>query len=203
MEQKISVNPSTPAHYKDILNIFNEGFSSKFNYVTRKIDQQLSFARDFGLFDIEAGDREFSAIIDGRVLGFLSLRFARQSKRKAPRTLSNRELFRKYGLISIIKAISFVMIFYHKVKEDELYIDTVGVAVEARGQGIGTHLLDFSEAFAKERGLRTLTLMVIYENPKAKALYERCGYRVKSSHSLMWMKRSTGISGAYYMVRNL
>ncbi len=203
MKQEISITSSTTAHYEDILRIFNEGFSAKLGFVTQKEDQQLSFARDFGIFELESSDQDFVAIVNGRVVGFLSLKFSRQYKRRSTKGLSNRELFRKYGLASILKAILFGATFYHKLKEGELYIDTVGVATEARGGGIGTCLLGFAESFAKQRSLTKLSLSVVYENPKAKALYERSGYQVQSSHSLWWMNRSTGISGTYYMVKDI
>ena len=203
MKEQIRIIPTERAYYEDILKIFNEGFSSKFGFVSRNQDLQLSFARDFNVLDRESKDRDFVAIIDEQVLGILSIRFTGQLKRNPPRPLSGRELFRKYGIFSLVKASLFDLRIRHKREKGELYIDTVAVAAEARGKGIGTALLEFTENFAIERGLKKLSLMVIYENPQAKALYERQGFHVKKSRSLKMLKRSTGVSGAYFMVKQL
>lgn len=49
-----------------------------------------------------------------------------------------------------------------------------------RGAGIGTRLLDWAERSLAERGFRCAEIGVEDENPRAKALYERRGYRFVS-----------------------
>jgi ribosomal protein S18 acetylase RimI-like enzyme len=203
MKQETKVIPADNSHLEDILNIFYEGFSEKLGFITRKTDQQLSFARDFNLFNIESTEQEFVGIIDDRVMGFLSLKFLGQSEGLHHKRLNMKELYGKYGFFTIIRAWLFDFIFHHKLQEGELYIDTVGVLTEARGKGVGTSLLRFCETFAKERGFEKLTLMVIYENPKALALYKRLKYTVVSNHSLWMLKKSTGVSGAYFMEKKI
>lgn len=60
--------------------------------------------------------------------------------------------------------------------DDEFYIDTVCVAPDARGQGIGTHLLTFAEQLAREKKYNKLSLNVELEKLKARQLYERLGF---------------------------
>jgi GNAT superfamily N-acetyltransferase len=52
----------------------------------------------------------------------------------------------------------------------------IGVAAEARGQGIGSALLDALLTLAREQGFRALSLAVDRQNP-ARRLYERKGFR--------------------------
>ena len=52
----------------------------------------------------------------------------------------------------------------------------MGVVAEARGQGIGSALLDALLALAREQGFRALSLAVDRQNP-AHRLYERKGFR--------------------------
>ncbi len=60
--------------------------------------------------------------------------------------------------------------------DDEYYLDTICVAPEARGLGIGTKLLAYAEQVAREKGFKKLSLNVETEKEKARALYERVGF---------------------------
>ena len=53
----------------------------------------------------------------------------------------------------------------------------IGVAAEARGMGLGGALLDALLALAREHGFRALSLAVDRQNPAARRLYERKGFR--------------------------
>jgi ribosomal protein S18 acetylase RimI-like enzyme len=53
----------------------------------------------------------------------------------------------------------------------------IGVVPEARGRGIGGALLDALLALAREHGFRALSLAVDRQNPAARRLYERTGFR--------------------------
>ncbi|WP_216323228.1 GNAT family N-acetyltransferase [Deinococcus aestuarii] len=58
----------------------------------------------------------------------------------------------------------------------ELYLDTLAVVEEARGQGVGGRLLGAVAARARELGLSRVGLLAGEANPAAR-LYERHGYR--------------------------
>jgi ribosomal protein S18 acetylase RimI-like enzyme len=55
-------------------------------------------------------------------------------------------------------------------------LEDIYVAEAARGAGIGGALLDAAEAFARERGLRRLTLSTAHQNRTAQRLYLAHGY---------------------------
>lgn len=59
---------------------------------------------------------------------------------------------------------------------DEAEIATLAVAIEARGRGLGEHLLRELMRLCIDRGARRLFLEVRPSNQKARALYERLGY---------------------------
>lgn len=63
---------------------------------------------------------------------------------------------------------------------EHAHLGIVVVAKAAEGRGIGRLLMNASEAWARERGLPFLTLNVFGVNARARALYERLGYRVET-----------------------
>ena len=69
---------------------------------------------------------------------------------------------------------------------DALYVDSISIAPEARGRGVGTALMARATAVARESGLAAVELEVIDANPRAMALYASLGY-VKTKHeSVPW-----------------
>ncbi|MCG3710784.1 GNAT family N-acetyltransferase [Aliarcobacter butzleri] len=71
----------------------------------------------------------------------------------------------------------FLDSFEKECFEDEFYIDTVSVSPMFQGRGIAKELFSFAEQKAKELDFGKLSLLVDFENPKAKALYERLGFQ--------------------------
>ena len=64
------------------------------------------------------------------------------------------------------------------VNEHEEFGPTLGMLVDAeyRGQGVGEALLDACIAWAKERRLPAIHLLVFPHNTRARALYQRMGF---------------------------
>ena len=59
----------------------------------------------------------------------------------------------------------------------EWYLDSLAVAPEAQGQGIGSKLLEFLPTHLKKQGQTKISLNVDLENPLAKKLYLRHGFK--------------------------
>jgi ribosomal protein S18 acetylase RimI-like enzyme len=57
---------------------------------------------------------------------------------------------------------------------------------ELRGLGIGTHLISTAESRIRKRGLSLAQLDVELDNPRARTLYERLGYREAGRRSASW-----------------
>ena len=51
------------------------------------------------------------------------------------------------------------------------------VAPQRRSMGIGSRLLDTAESLARQKGFSRIGLGVAIDNPRARSLYERLGYR--------------------------
>ena len=61
-------------------------------------------------------------------------------------------------------------------KDGALYIRSMAILPEARGHGVGRHLLEAVEEFAMAEGFRSLTLSTTPFLAEAIRLYERCGF---------------------------
>lgn len=70
----------------------------------------------------------------------------------------------------------FINSFEKECFNDEFYIDTVSVNSSFQGRGIAKELFNFAEKKAKELNFRKLSLLVDFENIKAKALYDKLGF---------------------------
>ncbi|MGX7328020.1 GNAT family N-acetyltransferase [Enterococcus bulliens] len=67
---------------------------------------------------------------------------------------------------------------------NEWYLDSICVAADYRGQGIGKELLASVETTAQQSCYEYIGLCCDQKNPKAKKLYERFGYRVVTTQQL-------------------
>lgn len=63
----------------------------------------------------------------------------------------------------------------HSTRPGEAYIEELAVSADARGQGVGTKLLERCEEMARARGATVLSLAVVKGNPAIR-LYERFGF---------------------------
>ena len=85
----------------------------------------------------------------------------------------------KYGTIFLVAEYQNKIIGYLGMKPvlDEGYISNVAVTSEARGMGFGSALLQKLTLYAKENGIKTISLEVRPSNTPAIALYEKFGYK--------------------------
>ncbi len=70
--------------------------------------------------------------------------------------------------------------------KERAYLYSFRVKPEFRSQGIGSAMLDRVEADLRSRGYRIVTLTVARDNPRARALYERRGYRIVAADPGRW-----------------
>lgn len=68
----------------------------------------------------------------------------------------------------------------HMAKRDVLFVETMAVDEPYRGKGIGRAFFDFLKALRDEKGLDGIELQVNGRNQAAFAMYEHCGFTVKS-----------------------
>jgi len=65
--------------------------------------------------------------------------------------------------------------------DDTGYLLGIYVEEEFRGIGLGKAMMDAAESWCRERGLLSLTLNVGFYNTCAKELYDRLGFRTRST----------------------
>ncbi len=100
----------------------------------------------------------------------------------------------------------FLFVFEHQVKRDDFYIYQLSVSPKARGKGIGSILLAEAYKMASELHCKTVSLHVVFENDKAKKLYNREGFQDKESTKLFFglpYFYDYALSGAHYLVKVL
>lgn len=73
--------------------------------------------------------------------------------------------------------------------DQRAYLFAFRVKPAWRNQGVGTQLMNFIETDLKRRGFAFVTLNVARDNPDARRLYERLGYRVIGTRPGVWSYR--------------
>lgn len=101
--------------------------------------------------------------------------------------------------------LTFVKPVYDKItassiEYDDFYIGNLVVAPDFRGQGIGTELLKISLELARAKNCKRVLLDVLFENERAKNLYDRLGFKVCSEKSFKWIGKDDGTYGMEYFV---
>lgn len=79
----------------------------------------------------------------------------------------------------------FEQIPENETEDGEFYLDTVSVSINHQGKGIGRKLIEAMIQHAKEKGFDKVGLLVNLENPSAKKLYERIGFKTMKTKKLM------------------
>jgi len=85
---------------------------------------------------------------------------------------------------------------------DEYYLANLAILPEFQGLGTGSSLLEHAESKAREVGLGKCSLIVDTENPRAKRLYERFGYRVDFTKTYPGLAENAH-AGYHRMVKEL
>lgn len=90
-----------------------------------------------------------------------------------------------------------------EVDNDRFLIDGICVARSYRSKGVGSQLLAALYQEAAERGYGSIRLDVIQDNWRARALYERQGFRAVRTEELGVLRFLFGFAASTTMVRSL
>ena len=88
------------------------------------------------------------------------------------------DIARIYGRFGAIWRALLLSVLERRLQRGVFQMDGIFVDADARGQGVGTALLTAIKDEARRTGMREVQLDVIDTNPRARALYEREGFRV-------------------------
>lgn len=108
-----------------------------------------------------------------------------------------------YGKLGAAWRLPLLWMLGHEVDNDRFLLDGICVARAARGQGIGSALMQAIEAEAVARGYEQVRLDVIDSNWRAKALYLRLGYAVEKTDDIGLLRFAFGFRSATTMVKPL
>ncbi len=149
--------------------LFWQAFAAKLHKVMGPDEKGLAFFET-------ALDPEFALVArdaGGRMLGLAG--FKTNKGGLAGGSLS--DLARVYGWFGALWRGVVLSVLERDLQPGVFQMDSIFVAAEARGQGIGTTLLSAIKAEAQRRGMAEVQLDVIDTNPRAQALYEREGFK--------------------------
>jgi ribosomal protein S18 acetylase RimI-like enzyme len=93
--------------------------------------------------------------------------------------------------------------FKHRVKQGELFLDALVVKDLARGQGIGTFLLQEIFEFARQNHFQEIRLDVAATNSGARRLYERMGFTCFKTRSYLYLRRIFGATAIDMMQKQM
>ena len=151
------------------IGVFVEGFYSIFSSISKdkvKLHKLFKYSFDY--------DMAYAFLQDGEAVGFLGL----ANHRKRPVKL-NKEVFMEMvggfaGKVSY-KAVSAALEKLNVADPQDICIDYIATSPEHRSKGIGTQIIRFVR---ENLGYKGIELGVFSKNPRAKAFYEREGFKV-------------------------
>lgn len=108
-----------------------------------------------------------------------------------------------YGRAGALWRAAALQALLREVDNDRFLIDGLCVAPTARGLGVGSALIGAMAVHAASLGYRELRLDVIDTNVRARALYERLGFRAIRTERIGLLRYLFGFQAAVTMVRPL
>lgn len=108
-----------------------------------------------------------------------------------------------YGLWGAAWRLPLLWMLSDAAEPEHFLLDGICVAAPARNLGIGSALMAAIEDQARQRGYGSVRLEVIDSNWRAKALYQRLGYRVVKTQQLGLLRHAFGFRAAISMVKTL
>ena len=109
-------------------------------------------------------------------------------------------LIRAYGLRNTFKLISIGMVLEQQVSKGECYVESLAIAKEARGMGVGTLLLNKGIDLAKMKvGINKFALSVVGSNQGAISLYKSLGLEISRTTEDFALQKMFGERCFHYM----
>ncbi len=199
MENEIEIITDLPVHLrKQVVEIAYDAFAPKMHHLELFTDSEEQVRRvcENGL-DFAAA---LYAVQRGSVVGVTGLHYAdRQFTR-----LKWAALRAEFGWLGGVfrKLVAYIG-EPSRVKEGELKIDAIAVHRAARGQGIGTLMMNAVFDYAAEHGFDVVKLEVIDTNPQARRLYERLGFEAVRTQNYGFITRRAGFTASTLMVKRV
>ena len=114
-----------------------------------------------------------------------------------------RDMVQHYGRVGSLWRTAFLLLLERDTENQRFLMDGIFVSSAARGQGVGTALLDAICEEARSRGYMEVRLDVIDSNTRARALYDREGFVAGGVQHLGLLKHIFGFESATTMIRRV
>jgi ribosomal protein S18 acetylase RimI-like enzyme len=172
-----------------------EGYARK--AAALRVDRETALVILGEAFDL---DRCLIAFCDGHPAGVVGLVEGRARALDFPFAL----LRGHFGLVR--SALYVLLLGIRKLSRPpahELVFEALAVSPPDRSRGIGTRLVEEVEAYARERGYRSVGLEVTDTNAPAIRLYRRLGYSVVRTRRYPFVDSRAGFAGNHYMRKSI
>ena len=153
------------------VNVFIEGFYNTLQGITKDKEKLQKLFRNS--FD---GNMTYAYLQDGEAVGFLGLADYQKRPIKLNEETFLEVLGERTGKMAY-KAVSASMEKIIAQSPDEIWIDYIATNPERRSMGIGKKLIEY---IRDNLGYKYIGLVVYSKNPRAKAFYEREGFKTVS-----------------------
>ncbi|MFI8101373.1 GNAT family N-acetyltransferase [Streptomyces sp. NPDC086023] len=142
-------------------------------------------------------DRTLVALSAGRVVGVAGLRTGTRGMSSA----GAGDVLKAYGWLGGLPRLAALALLEHAAAPGELVLECLAVDARRRGLGTGGALLRACYAYAAEAGCSRVGLQVVDGNPRARALYEREGFRAVGTQRTPFLRELMGFSAVTTMHR--
>ncbi|MGW1767118.1 GNAT family N-acetyltransferase [Streptomyces sp. NPDC002073] len=142
-------------------------------------------------------DRAVTAIEGGRIVGVAGFRVGGYGLTGG----TAGDVLRAYGVPRGLLRLPLLALLERTPTAGQLVMDGIAVDPGCRGSGIGGRLLAEVYAVAAAHGCTEVRLDVIDVNPRARALYERQGFKAGRTEQTPWLRRLMGFGAVTTMHR--
>ncbi len=179
----------------DAAALYWDAFGAKLGHVLGPRAKAIRF-----LELVMRGDHVFVALSDnGDLLGLVGFKTFHASF-AGGELADMRSVYGFFGAAWRTALLSFLV---RDVENQRFLLDGICVASHAQGQGVGTLLLDAICAEARQRNYTAVRLDVIDTNTRARALYERLGFKALRTEELGLLRHVFNFKRSITMVKAL
>ena len=190
--EDITYQVGLPEEYrKAAVDLYEEAFGQKFAVAIPSKEKRILFLKKCFILEYVIG-----AVYKGKLIGIAGFKTPKGSLTGG---ITYSELLSQLGVIKGNWAAVIFDLYERKPAFKELIMDGIAVHSDARGKGVGSHLLTEIAKYAKEHEFNKVRLDVIDINSKAKILYERMGFKSVKTESYPYLKWLLGFSGSTTM----
>jgi ribosomal protein S18 acetylase RimI-like enzyme len=178
----------------EAVRLYWQAFGGKLGSVLGPEPRALAF-----LGRVMRADHVFVAVEDGQLLGLVGFKTPAGSFAGGAMA----DMRAVYGWFGSVWRALVLELLNRDVDNERFLLDGICVAPAARSKGIGARLLAAIETEALARGYPAVRLDVIGDNWRARALYERQGFRVVRTEKLGPLRHVFGFATSLTMVKTL